>query len=119
MQGPREPHLKATYHVLRYLKGDPNLGIILPIVQIIKSKFSMTQIGQLNPCLENQLVNTLYCLETTPLIENQRNSPLSHSPLPKLNIYQLGWWLDNFWLAKHLAELIVLLYLPISIFCDS
>ncbi|XP_019263453.1 PREDICTED: uncharacterized protein LOC109241194 [Nicotiana attenuata] len=29
MQSPREPHLKATYHVLRYLKGDPNLGIFL------------------------------------------------------------------------------------------
>nr|XP_016470736.1 PREDICTED: uncharacterized mitochondrial protein AtMg00810-like [Nicotiana tabacum] len=29
MQSPREPHLKVAYHVLRYLKGDPNLGIFL------------------------------------------------------------------------------------------
>nr|XP_016436991.1 PREDICTED: uncharacterized mitochondrial protein AtMg00810-like [Nicotiana tabacum] len=29
MQSPRDTHLKATFHVLRYLKGDPNLGIFL------------------------------------------------------------------------------------------
>ncbi|XP_019242291.1 PREDICTED: uncharacterized protein LOC109222381, partial [Nicotiana attenuata] len=29
MQNPREPHLRAAYHVRRYLKGDPNLGIFL------------------------------------------------------------------------------------------
>nr|XP_016495008.1 PREDICTED: uncharacterized mitochondrial protein AtMg00810-like [Nicotiana tabacum] len=29
MQNPRDTHLKALYHVLRYLKGDPNLGIFL------------------------------------------------------------------------------------------
>lgn len=29
MQSPREPHLKATYHILRYLKSDPYLGIFL------------------------------------------------------------------------------------------
>nr|XP_016437213.1 PREDICTED: uncharacterized mitochondrial protein AtMg00810-like [Nicotiana tabacum] len=29
MQSPREPHLKVAYHVLRYLKGDPTLGIFL------------------------------------------------------------------------------------------
>nr|XP_016509205.1 PREDICTED: uncharacterized mitochondrial protein AtMg00810-like [Nicotiana tabacum] len=29
MQSPTEPHLKVAYHVLRYLKGDPSLGIFL------------------------------------------------------------------------------------------
>ncbi|XP_015167013.1 uncharacterized mitochondrial protein AtMg00810-like [Solanum tuberosum] len=29
MQDPREPHLKATIHVLRYLKNDPILGIFI------------------------------------------------------------------------------------------
>lgn len=29
MQSPREPYLKAAYHVLRYLKGDPSLGNFL------------------------------------------------------------------------------------------
>ncbi|XP_019240064.1 PREDICTED: uncharacterized protein LOC109220058 [Nicotiana attenuata] len=29
MQAPREPHLKAALHVLRYLKQDPTLGIFL------------------------------------------------------------------------------------------
>lgn len=29
LQTPREPHLKATFHVLRYLKGDPSQGLFL------------------------------------------------------------------------------------------
>lgn len=29
MQSPREPHLKAVYHVLRYLKQDPTVGIFI------------------------------------------------------------------------------------------
>ncbi|XP_019241950.1 PREDICTED: uncharacterized protein LOC109237474 [Nicotiana attenuata] len=29
VQSPKEPHLKVAYHVLRYLKGDPTLGIFL------------------------------------------------------------------------------------------
>ncbi|XP_015166623.1 uncharacterized mitochondrial protein AtMg00810-like [Solanum tuberosum] len=29
MQAPREPHLKAAIHVLRYLKNDPTLGIFI------------------------------------------------------------------------------------------
>lgn len=27
MQDPREPHLKAAFHLLRYLRNDPTLGI--------------------------------------------------------------------------------------------
>ncbi|XP_070039209.1 uncharacterized mitochondrial protein AtMg00240-like [Nicotiana tomentosiformis] len=29
MQSPRDSHLKVAMHVLRYLKGDPGLGIFL------------------------------------------------------------------------------------------
>lgn len=29
METPREPHLKAAYHVIRYLKQDPTLGIFI------------------------------------------------------------------------------------------
>ncbi|XP_019229823.1 PREDICTED: uncharacterized protein LOC109210806 [Nicotiana attenuata] len=29
MQEPREPHLKAAFHLLRYLKSDPTLGIFM------------------------------------------------------------------------------------------
>uniref|UniRef100_A0A3Q7GKB4 Reverse transcriptase Ty1/copia-type domain-containing protein n=1 Tax=Solanum lycopersicum TaxID=4081 RepID=A0A3Q7GKB4_SOLLC len=29
MQSPREPHLKAAYHVLRYLQHDPTLGVFI------------------------------------------------------------------------------------------
>nr|XP_016513992.1 PREDICTED: uncharacterized mitochondrial protein AtMg00810-like [Nicotiana tabacum] len=29
MQEPREPHLKAAFHLLRYLKNDPTLGIFM------------------------------------------------------------------------------------------
>nr|XP_016512653.1 PREDICTED: uncharacterized mitochondrial protein AtMg00810-like [Nicotiana tabacum] len=29
MDDPRQPHLKAAFHLLRYLKGDPTLGIFM------------------------------------------------------------------------------------------
>nr|XP_016508769.1 PREDICTED: uncharacterized mitochondrial protein AtMg00810-like [Nicotiana tabacum] len=29
IQDPREPHLKTAYHLLRYLKADPTLGIFM------------------------------------------------------------------------------------------
>ncbi|XP_015158799.1 uncharacterized mitochondrial protein AtMg00810-like, partial [Solanum tuberosum] len=29
MQNPREPHMQAAYHMLRYLKKDPTLGILM------------------------------------------------------------------------------------------
>ncbi|XP_049343382.1 uncharacterized mitochondrial protein AtMg00810-like [Solanum verrucosum] len=29
MQSPREPHMKAAYHVLRYMMQDPTLGIFI------------------------------------------------------------------------------------------
>ncbi|XP_015158446.1 uncharacterized mitochondrial protein AtMg00810-like [Solanum tuberosum] len=29
MQDPREPHMKAAYHMLRYLKKDPTLGLLM------------------------------------------------------------------------------------------
>jgi len=29
LQAPRAPHMKAALHVLRYLKGEPSLGILL------------------------------------------------------------------------------------------
>lgn len=29
IQDPSEPHLQDTFHILRYLKGDPTLGIFM------------------------------------------------------------------------------------------
>jgi len=29
MQDPREPYLQAAFHLLRYLKSDPTLGLFL------------------------------------------------------------------------------------------
>lgn len=45
MQAPRQVHLKATHHVLKYLKQEPSLGIFSQNKTTLKSQSTVIQIG--------------------------------------------------------------------------
>ncbi|XP_019261526.1 PREDICTED: uncharacterized protein LOC109239412 [Nicotiana attenuata] len=64
MQSPRDSHLKAAMHVLRYLKGDLGMGLFLSNNADYRLRALATQIGQLVLRPESLSVVLLYCLGT-------------------------------------------------------
>nr|XP_016465398.1 PREDICTED: uncharacterized mitochondrial protein AtMg00810-like [Nicotiana tabacum] len=120
IQDPREPHLKAVYHMLRYLKGDPTMGLY----------FSN----------EGDLFVAAYCDSDWAACPNSRRSVsgyivfLGGSPISWKSKKQETISLSSaeaeykalrkvvgelVWLSRLLEELTVSINLPIPVHCDS
>lgn len=88
MQSPREPHLKAAYHVLRYLKQDPTMGIF------ISNKADLTVSAYCDSdwaaCPESRrsVSGYLVLMGDSPLSRNPRSRQQYHCHLLRLNIGQ-------------------------------
>ncbi|XP_019244619.1 PREDICTED: uncharacterized protein LOC109224497 [Nicotiana attenuata] len=120
MQSPREPHLKVAYHVLRYLRGDPTLGIFLTNDADYRVKAFCDSDWATCPKSRKSVSGYIVLLGNSPISwKSKKESTISLSSAEaeyrsaKIVVGELVW------LARLLAKLTVPLSLPIPIFCDS
>lgn len=119
MQSPREPHLKAAYHVFRYLKGDPSLGIFLNN----NADYGVKAFCDLDwaTCSQSRksVSGYIMLLGTSPISwKSKKQSTISLSSAEaeyRSTIMVVG---ELVWLARLLSELTIPLTLPILIFYD-
>nr|XP_016460895.1 PREDICTED: uncharacterized mitochondrial protein AtMg00810-like [Nicotiana tabacum] len=120
MQKPREPHLKAAFHLLRYLKNDPTLGIFMSkdgdhtVRAYCDSDWAA--------CLDSRrsISGYLALLGNSPIrwkSKKQETISLS-SAEPEYRALRkvVG---ELVWLRMLFEELTVPFSLPISVYCDS
>nr|XP_016442669.1 PREDICTED: uncharacterized mitochondrial protein AtMg00810-like [Nicotiana tabacum] len=78
MQSPRESHLKAAYHVLRYLKGDPSLSIFFFNNKDYGIRAFYDSDWAACPETRKSVSGYIMLLGNSPISWNQRNSPPYH-----------------------------------------
>ena len=120
MQSPREPHLKAAYHVLRYLQHDPTLGVFVsnrPDITI--SAYCDSDWAS---CLDSRksVSGHLVLMGDSPISWKSKKQPtvsLSSAEAEYRAIRQVVG--EVVWLERLLGELSMTTPLPIQVFCDS
>ncbi|XP_019255950.1 PREDICTED: uncharacterized protein LOC109234420 [Nicotiana attenuata] len=120
MQNPREPHLKAAYHVLRYLKGDPNLGIFLSKNENYGVRAFCDSDWAACPDSRKSVSGYVVLLGDGPISwksKKQHTVSLSSAEAEYRAVRQVVG--ELVWLLRLLAELTVPLQLPVPVFCDS
>ncbi|XP_015166295.1 uncharacterized mitochondrial protein AtMg00810-like [Solanum tuberosum] len=120
LQNPREPHLKVAYHVLRYLKNDPCLGIHLSnnadcsITTYCDSDWAAC------PDTRKSVSGYVVLMGDSPVSwksKKQTTISLSSAKAEYRAIRKaVG---ELVWLERLLIELNLPCKLPISVFCDS
>lgn len=120
MQAPREPHLRAAYHVLRYLKQDLTLGIF------ISNKLELTVRAYCDsdwvacPNSRKLIRGYLVLIDDSPIScksKKQALVSLSSIEAEYRAIRQVVG--ELIWMERLLDELTVNCTLPIQVFCDS
>ncbi|XP_019248815.1 PREDICTED: uncharacterized protein LOC109228093 [Nicotiana attenuata] len=120
MQSPREPHLKVAYHVLRYLKGDPNLGIFLSNKQDYKIRAFCDLDWAACPDLRKSVSGYVVLLGDGPIgwkSKKQHTISLSLAEVEYRAARQVVG--ELVWLLRLLIELTPSLTVHVPIFCDS
>nr|XP_016478500.1 PREDICTED: uncharacterized mitochondrial protein AtMg00810-like [Nicotiana tabacum] len=120
MQNPRDTHLKVAYHVLRYLKGDPNLGIFLSSRTCYMISAFYDSHWAACPESRKSISGYLILLGGCPVSwKSKEQSTISLSSIEveyRSTRVVVG---ELVWLARLFEELTVPLSLPIPVFCDS
>jgi len=120
MQTPREPHLRAAYHVLRYLKQDPTMGIfILNKPDLTISAYCDSDWAAC-PDSRKSVSGYLVLMGDSPISwksKKQATVSLSSAEAEYRAVRQVVG--ELVWLERLLDELTVKCSLPIHVHCDS
>ncbi|PHT51530.1 hypothetical protein CQW23_05992 [Capsicum baccatum] len=120
MQDPREPHLKAAFHLLRYLKSDPTLGIFMAHDQNYNVKAYCDSDWAACPDSRKLVSGYIVLLGNSPLswkLKKQETISLSSAEAEYRALRKVAGALV--WLSGLLEELTVPIPTPIIVFCDS
>ncbi|XP_019242172.1 PREDICTED: uncharacterized protein LOC109222255 [Nicotiana attenuata] len=120
MQSPRDTHLNAAYHVLRYLKGNPNLGIFL----CNNTDYNINAFCDSDWAACSELIKSvsgyLILLGGSPVSwksKKQSTIALSSAEAKYKSVRAVVG--ELVWLVRLFEEFSVTLSLPIPVFCDS
>ncbi|XP_019230745.1 PREDICTED: uncharacterized protein LOC109211652 [Nicotiana attenuata] len=117
---PREPHLKAAYHLLRYLKGDPTLGVFMSNTADWSVRAFCDSDWVSCPDTRSSVSGYIFLLGDSPLSwkpKKQETISLSSAEVEYMSLRKVVGELG--WLSRLLTELRVPSIHPISVFCDS
>lgn len=120
MQSPREPHLKAAYHVHRYLKQDPTLGVFISNKPDLTVNAYCDSDWAACPDSRKSISGYLVFMGDSPISwksKKQATVSLSSAEAEYRAIRQVVGALV--WFERLLDELTVSCSLPIHVFCDS
>jgi len=120
MQTPREPHLKAAYHVLRYLKQDPTLGIFISTTPDFTVSAYCDSDWAACPDSRKSVSGYLVLMGDSPISWKSKEwatMSLSSAEAEYRAVRQVVG--ELVWFERLLAELTVDCPLPIHVFCDS
>ncbi|KAL3375877.1 hypothetical protein AABB24_002705 [Solanum stoloniferum] len=120
MQDPREPHLQAAFHILRYLKADPTLGIFISKEQSYNVKAYCDSDWAACPYTRKLVSGYIVLLGNNPLSwksKKQETISLSSAEAEYKALRKVA--RELVWLNKLLAELTLTLPAPIEVYCDS
>jgi len=120
MQDPREPHLQAAFHLLRYLKADPTLGIFMSKDQSYNVKAYCDSDWAACPDTRKSVSGYIVLLGNSPLSwksKKQETISLSSAEAKYRALRKVAG--ELVWLSRLLTELTLPLPTPIEVYCDS
>ncbi|XP_019265020.1 PREDICTED: uncharacterized protein LOC109242641 [Nicotiana attenuata] len=120
MQEPREPYLKAPFHLLRYLKNDPTLGIFMSKDGDHTVKAYCDSDWASCPVSRRSITGYLVLQGNNPIrLKSKKQETISLSSAEAKYRALRKVVGELVWLSRLFEELPVPLSLPISVFCDS
>jgi len=120
MQEPREEHMEAAKHVLRYLKGNPGQGILLKTdCDLRLTAFCDSDWGAC-PLTRRSLTGYLVNLGNSPISwKTKKQSTVSRSSAEAEYRAMATVTSEVIWVKAFLASMGVFLTRPINLFCDN
>ncbi|XP_019228757.1 PREDICTED: uncharacterized protein LOC109209868 [Nicotiana attenuata] len=120
MQDPREPHLHAAFHLLRYLKNDPTLGIFLSNDPDCTIRGYCDSDWAACPDSRRSVSGYLVLLGDSPISWKSKKQETISLSSAEAEYRSLRKVVDELtWLCRLLDELIVPFPKPVTVFCDS
>ncbi|XP_019252796.1 PREDICTED: uncharacterized protein LOC109231600 [Nicotiana attenuata] len=120
MQDPREPHLKAAFHLLRYLKGDPSMGLFMSHDPTYNVRAYCDSDWAACPYSRKSVSGYLVLLGNSPICwksNKQETISLSSVEVEYMALRKVVG--ELVWLCRLFEELNMPFNKPVEVFCDS